>query len=74
MKDQAKEVRGIVIIAHHVLKGESILETTCRDYDHYKSLPELVAYQGQHFGKTGWSSDTYMACYKSSAAIAYKVR
>ena len=49
---------------------ELILETACRDYDHYTSLPEVVVYEGTECGKTGWSSDRNYACYKSGACIA----
>lgn len=65
--------RAIVIQAALHLDGQLVLETTCRDYDHYKSLPEVVIYEGTECGKTGWSSDREYACYKSGAAIAKAV-
>lgn len=62
--------RAIVIQAATWYDGELVLETVCRDYDHYKSLPDVVVYEGTECGKTGWSSDSHYACYKSGAAIA----
>lgn len=63
---------AIVITAAFLAEG--ILETNCRDYDHYVSLPDVVSYQGVRYGKTGWSSDRHYACYKRGAMIADKVR
>jgi hypothetical protein len=56
------------------IEGETILETTCRDFDHYISLPDAVEYQGVVCSKTGWSSDRGYACYKSGGMLARKVR
>lgn len=71
MSKIALPVPGAIVIQTAVMyDGELILETSCRDYDHYKSLPEVVVYQGTQCGKTGWSSDNHYACYKSGAAIA----
>lgn len=64
---------AIVITSYARIEGELVLETTCRDYDHYKSLPDVVEYEGVVCGKTGWSSDRNYACYKSSAKVAHKV-
>lgn len=62
--------RAIVILVAQRVEGNLILETNCRDYDHYKSLPEVVSYQGTLCAKTGWSSDRSYACYQSRMAIA----
>lgn len=62
--------RAIVLQAVYNIEGETVLETTCRDYDHYKTLPNVVVYNGIECGKTGWSSDKQYACYKSNALIA----
>lgn len=70
----ASPVPGAIVIQSAVMyDGELVLETLCRDYDHYKSLPDVVDYEGTECGKTGWSSDKQYACYKSGAAIAKKV-
>ncbi len=72
---KAQVVEGaIVITAHHVIDGEVVIETTCRDYDHYKSLPDVVSFEGTVCGKTGWNSDREYACYKSGAKVAMKVK
>lgn len=62
--------RAIVLLSVQRIEGELVLETTCRDYDHYTSLPEVVAYDGIVCGKTGWNSDKSYACYKSNVSIA----
>ena len=64
---------AIAITAHHILDGETVIETACRNYDHYKSLPPVVSYEGIIVGLTGWNSDRGYACYKSGAKVAHKV-
>ena len=67
---QAQAVNAIVITSHGMVEGNWILETSCRDYDQYKTLPDVVEWQGQLCGKTGWNSDRGYACYKSGVPIA----
>lgn len=69
----AHKVDAIVLLVAQRIEGDLILETTCRDYDHYIELPDVVTYNGVMCGKTGWSSDRNYACYKSNAMIARKV-
>lgn len=71
MKAAVEVPKAIVIQTHAWYDDELILETVCRDYDHYKSLPDVVTFNGIECGKTGWSSDSHYACYKSGAAIAH---
>ncbi len=76
-KEEAKKADvycGIVLTAVTTIDGETVLETSCRDFEEYKLLPQVVSYQGIICGKTGWSSDRNYACYKSSAAIATTVK
>lgn len=54
--------------------GNSCLTTSCTDYDDFKSLPRVVAYQGVHFALTGWNSDRNLAYYQSGKPVAHKVR
>jgi hypothetical protein len=70
MKTATEVPRAIVIQVAQWYDGELVLETVCRDYDHYRTLPDVVTYEGTVCGKTGWSSDNNYACYKSGAAIA----
>jgi hypothetical protein len=63
--------RAIVIQIATWYKDEFILETTCRDYDHYVSLPNVVTCDGVECGKTGWNSDRCQAYYKSTAIVAH---
>ena len=75
MQSQATTVpEAIVILMAGWLEGKLVIETTCPNYDHYRTLPQVVSYQGIECGKTGWSSDTNRACYKSGAHVAHKVR
>jgi hypothetical protein len=68
---RAQTIPGAIVLdAVYVLDGDVILETGCRDFDHYITLPTAVQYDGRICGKTGWSSDTHKACYKSSAKVA----
>ena len=62
--------QAIVLLNAEWYYGELVLQTTCCSYDDYKALPPVVNYTGIDCGLTGWSSDTYTACYKSGAAIA----
>ena len=68
----AIEVPGAIVIQiAEWHSNELILETYCRDYEHYTQLPDVVVYQNVECGKTGWSSDRQYACYKSGVAIAH---
>jgi len=70
--NEAKIINGAIVIQTFAwYDGELVLETVCRDYEHYKSLPNAVIFQGIECGKTGWSSDHQYACYKSGAYIAH---
>ena len=72
---KANVVQGaITLSATYNLGGETVLETTCRDFEHFITLPEVVEYNGRMCGKTGWSSDRGYACYKSGAMVALSVR
>ena len=62
---------AITLIAAYIIEGETVLETVCNDFDAYCALPSVVQFEGRVCGKTGWSSDTNRACYKSGARVAY---
>jgi len=49
--------------------GQVVAEVTCRDYDDYNALPDAIEVGGRILGKTGWSSDTGYACYKSGVLL-----
>lgn len=65
---------AITLLVAAWVEGQLVLETGCEDYDAFKALPAAVTYQGVECGKTGWSSDTGRACYKSGAPVAYSVK
>jgi hypothetical protein len=73
MNMQAKATQLIAVLSYVSIEGENIIEVECRDYDHYKSLPEVVDVSGELFTRTGWNSDTQLACYKSNRKVAYPV-
>lgn len=62
---------ALVLTSIHRIEGDLVLTTTCRDFDSFAKLPAVVSYKGTECGKSGWSSDTGIACYKSSANIAH---
>lgn len=67
---EAKAINVIPILMECYLEGERIIETGCLDYDHYFFLPEAIEYEGMVYCKTGWSSDTNRACYKTGVKFA----
>jgi hypothetical protein len=72
---KAKVVQDtITLLGAYIIEGETVLETTCRDFSQFCALPAAVEFEGRVCGKTGWSSDTYRACYKSGAKLAYAVK
>lgn len=71
---QATVVDAIRVEAAVVLEGRVVLTTTCHDYQHFTTLPDVVDYQGRKCVKTGWSSDTGYACYQESPHYAKVIR
>lgn len=71
MKAQITE--HLCVLNFQEIGGEKIAEVTCRDYDHYQSLPQVVMIENELFGLTGWNSDTQKACYKNPHMIAHSV-
>jgi len=70
---EAKARRDIVTVsALHVIDGRTIVETLCVDYEHYRQLPDAIEFVNKILCKTGWNSDTGLACYKSGALYARK--
>jgi hypothetical protein len=61
---------SIQITIAHKIEGKIVLETPCRDYDEYRTLPRLVSYDGVTCGLTGWNSDRGYACYQSGGLVA----
>lgn len=63
---------AVALTGQYTLDGQLCLETTCDDFDDFKSLPQVVIYCGIECVKTGWSSDTHRACYKQGGLVAHK--
>jgi len=62
------------IVSHAMVDNQYVIETPCSDYHYFASLPQVVNFEGRMCVKTGWSSDTNRACYKSGLPIAHKVK
>jgi len=52
------------------VEGDSIITTSCPDYEAYSKLPAVVEFENKLYGRTGWNSDRGFACYKTSAPLA----
>jgi hypothetical protein len=70
---KATPINAITVIAEYKLDGEIVIEVPCKDYENFASLPNALSYNGTVVGKTGWSSDTYRACYKQNTRLAYPI-
>ena len=53
------------------IDGIRWLYVDCDNYEHYKTLPQAVDYQGLVYGLTGWNSDRCIACYQTNAKLAF---
>lgn len=60
-----------------VIEAEFVAETDCADYEAFCSLPAAIEIPGTvHkiiLGKTGWSSDRGIACYKEGVTLGKMV-
>lgn len=70
---QAKATNYLAVLSHQHVGNETCVEVTCRDYDHWCKLPEVIDVGGALFARTGWSSDRQVACYKNKQLIAYPI-
>lgn len=62
LKVEVGYLRAVVV---QVLEGKTCAIVECHDYDHYRTLPDIVSYEGVMMSKTGWNSDTNHAHYQS---------
>lgn len=75
MLEKATAVKDVIqIAALHAIEGSSIIETSCNDFDEYKALPNVIQYNAVIYCKTGWSSDSGYACYKSNMFFAKAIK
>jgi len=68
---KAYRVDAIGVLRYEVVDGVGVLVTSCRDYDEYSQLPQVVRYEGEVLGKTGWNSDRGIAYYQTKCRVAY---
>ncbi len=70
----AKVVTDMIpVVSEHILDGQLVIETTCNDFDDFRTLPRVVSYRNITCVRAGWSSDTNRACYKQSHMVAKTV-
>ncbi len=50
------------------------MKVYCYDYNHYRSLPEVVVYQGSRFGRSFWEAKVYRATYRNDTLLALGTR
>lgn len=55
----------IVIEQYQKVEGNLCVTTYCKDYEHYRSLPDVIEFAAHRLGKTGWNSDTNRAHYQT---------
>jgi hypothetical protein len=70
VKDPVPVIGAFAVLSDHILDNKLVFEITCSDFNHYKSLPEVLSYKGIQCIKGGWSSDTQKCCYQQSKKIA----
>lgn len=71
-EEQATPVKAVKILAQYNGFFGAAFNVNCRDYEHYKRLPDVLEYQGKHYAKSGWNSDLEECCYQHNPAdIAY---
>ena len=74
MNEIAKRIPDTIkVLAYKWLGPRHLcLIAPCSDYDEYRSLPDVVEFQGIALAKTGWNSDKLYANYDSKASWARK--
>lgn len=65
--------KSIRITAHYGFGDVFIIETDCRDYDEFSSLPAAVVHNGSVYGKSSWNSDKSYAVYRTDKLVAVGV-
>lgn len=63
----------LAVQRHEVCDGVHYIAVDCHDYEHFKSLPDAVSFQGQTLGKSAWNSDKELAYYRSDMKLARRV-
>jgi len=68
---KAKPVDGVVIQSIEKLpSGVTVLIVPCADWDVFRTLPNIVEYDNQLYGRSAWNSDRYIAYYRSDCKVA----
>jgi hypothetical protein len=64
---------AIEVSRYGTVEGTLIVETPCEDFTAFAALPRAIEFNGKVCVRTGWSSDTGRACYKSGVPFAKAV-
>ena len=73
-QDKAQSIDAVPVLEAQTLpNGVQVLLVPCGDYDAMRHLPGAVVYKGRRYGKTGWNSDSFVAYYRTDAALARPV-
>lgn len=68
---QAKIIdEEMLILTYECIEGVHCVMVECSGYEHFVALPNVIEYQSNRLGKTGWNSDTHRAHYQSNAMRA----
>lgn len=69
----ATRVDAVVVMSTAECEGTKELVVACADHDAYQALPQVVSYDGDVYGRTGWNSDQCVAYYRLDAHVARAV-
>lgn len=53
--------------------GVQVVTVPCADFAALEALPQAIELEGQHYGRTGWNSDRFVAYFRSDKAVATAV-
>ena len=74
MAELKVEVGYLRAVTVQVIEGKTCAMVDCHDYDHFRTLPDVVSYAGVMMGKTGWNSDTGHAHYQSGTTTLQVIK
>jgi hypothetical protein len=73
-RESAKPINGVVVLREDNLpSGIKVLIVPCGGVDEYEKMPQVVKYNNNVFGRTGYDSDKLVAFYRSDAKVAFSV-
>lgn len=73
MLNLKRDVDRLVVHQHEVFEGVHYITATCYDYEHFRSLPDVISFNSQICGKSAWNSDKCVVYYRSDMKFARAV-